>query len=316
MKNLRKNIIPVLFFAILMGFILRFSAMAKQYAYLGLSIWFEQMIPSLLPFMIISSMLIKLNLDEILIKPFSGIIKLLYKISDAGAYVLVMGLLCGFPMGAKAAVMEYDEGKISKEEAQFLLSFSNNIGPAYFLSFVYGNIYMGISLLHGIFFLYALPLLYGFILRRTVYRNLSVMPEALSHNKNVSPKKSFLGVLDESINNGLIQISMLGGYMIVCNLLVIIPKTLFYKNPSLCAFFHNILEISGGLLSIKSLNLPLDTAFALAHLSLGFTGISCHLQTFHIMGNTDLSKQKYMLHKLILCSIIGILLYIYCMFVL
>ena len=46
-------------------------------------------------------MLIKLNLDEILIKPFSGVIKLLYKISDAGVYVLVMGLLCGFPMGAR-----------------------------------------------------------------------------------------------------------------------------------------------------------------------------------------------------------------------
>lgn len=316
MKNLRKNIIAVLFFVILMGFILGFSAMAKQYAYLGLSIWFEQMVPSLLPFMIISTMLIKLNLDEILIKPFSGVIKLLYKISDAGVYVLVMGLLCGFPMGAKAAVMEYDEGKISKEEAQFLLAFSNNIGPAYFLSFVYGNIYTGIPLLHGIFFLYALPLLYGFILRRTVYKNLSVMQRALSYKKCASPKKSFLGVLDESINNGLIQISMLGGYMIVCNLLVIIPKTLFYQNPYLCAFFHNMLEISGGLLSVKSLNLPFHKAFALAHLSLGFTGISCHLQTFHIMGNTDLSKQKYMLHKLILCSIIGILLYVYCMFVL
>ena len=303
MKNFRKNIIPVLLFAALMGFILRFSAMAKQYAYLGLSIWFEQMIPSLLPFMIISSMLIKLNLDELLIKPFSGIFKFLYKISDAGVYVLVMGFLCGFPMGAKAAVMEYEEGKISKDEAQFLLSFSNNIGPAYFLSFVYGNIYTDIPLSHGLFFLYVLPLLYGFI-----------APEASCRKKGPSAAKPFLSVMDESINQGLMQISMLGGYMIVCNLLVIIPKTLFYENPYLCAFFHNLLEISGGLLSIKNLNLPAARAFALTHISLVFTGISCHLQTFHIMGSTDLSRQKYMLHKLILCSIIGILLTVYCMF--
>lgn len=314
MKNFRKNIIPVLLFAALMGFILRFSAMAKQYAYLGLSIWFEQMIPSLLPFMIISSMLIKLNLDELLIKPFSGILKFLYKISDAGVYVLVMGFLCGFPMGAKAAVMEYEEGKISKDEAQFLLSFSNNIGPAYFLSFVYGNIYTGIPVSHGLFFLYVLPLLYGFILRRTVYKRLHIAPGASCRQKGPSAAKPFLSVMDESINQGLIQISMLGGYMIVCNLLVIIPKTLFYENLNLCAFFHNLLEISGGLLSIKNLNLPAAKAFALTHLSLVFTGISCHLQTFHIMGSTGLSRQKYMLHKLILCSIIGILLTIYCMF--
>lgn len=307
MKNFRKNVIPVLLFAALMGFILRFSTMAKQYAYLGLSIWFEQMIPSLLPFMILSSMLIKLNLDELLIKPFSGVLKLLYKISDAGVYVLLMGLLCGFPMGAKAAVMEYEEGKISRDEAQFLLSFSNNIGPAYFLSFVYGNIYTGVPLFYGLFLLYALPLLYGFVLRRTAYRNLSVITKASRTGKNPSGPKPFLAVLDESIQNGLVQISMLGGYMILCNLLVVIPKTLFYKNPYLCAFFHNMLEISGGLLSVKSLNLPFEKAFAFAHLSLGFTGISCHFQTFHIMGDTDLSRQKYMLHKLILCSIIGIL---------
>lgn len=315
MKNFRKNIIPVLLFGALMGFILTHSAMAKQYAYLGLNIWFEQMIPSLLPFMILSSMLVKLNLDELLVKPFSGILKHLYKISDAGVYVLVMGFLCGFPMGAKAAVMEYEEGKISMEEAQFLLSFSNNIGPAYFLSFVYGNIYEEVPLSHGIFFLYALPLLYGFLLRRTIYRHLSVMP-ARPHKSKLFPKKPFLEVMDESINTGLIQISMLGGYMIVCNLLVMIPKILFYNNPYLCAFFHNMLEISGGLLSLKNLGLPLHKAFALSHLSLGFTGISCHLQTFHIMGGTNLSKQKYMLHKLIMCSIIGVLLYGYGMFIL
>lgn len=300
-------------FGILLFFILRYSAAAKEYAFLGLCVWFEQMIPSLLPFMIISSMLIKLGLDEILIKPIAGILKFVYRINDAGIYVLVMGFLCGFPMGAKAASMEYEEGKITKKEAEFLLSFTNNIGPAYFLSFVYGNIYEGIPVWKGLLFLYAMPLLYGFVIRYTLYRDLPVRPTAAHkppENGNIKPKKGFLTVLDTSINNGLSQIAMLGGYMILCNLLVMIPKIIFASNNAVSTFFHNLMEISGGLLAIRSLNLSSAAAFACSHISLAFTGISCHLQTFHILGQSGLSRQKYMLHKLVLCSIVGITLYL------
>lgn len=297
-----------------MFFILRYSDAAKQYAYLGLSVWFEQMIPSLLPFMIISSILIQLNLDEILIRPVRRILKFIYRISDAGIYVLVMGFLCGFPMGAKTASMEYEKGKITKEEAEYLLAFVNNIGPVYFLSFVYQNIYTGIPLYQGLLFLYGIPLLYGFILRHTMYKDLAVTQKSVSASQMAGAsgqKKSFLIALDESINHGLLQISMLGGYMIVCNLLVMIPKILLPANAAVCALFHNLLEISGGLMAIQKLNLAPLCTFALAHTALAFTGISCHLQTFHILGQSGLSKQKYMLHKLILCSIVGITLYLY-----
>lgn len=318
MKNFRKNIILTVMFGILLLFILRFSAQAKEYAFLGLSVWFEQMIPSLLPFMIISSMLIQLGLDEILIKPIGGVLKMIYRISDAGIYVLVMGFLCGFPMGAKAASMEYEEGKITKDEAEYLLTFTNNIGPVYFLSFVFGNIYDGIVVWKGLLFLYAIPLIYGILLRYTLYKHLpwqSSVPGKTSKGVNAGQKKSFLTVMDTSINNGLSQIAMLGGYMIICNLLVMIPKILFASNDHISALFHNLLEISGGLLAIRSLNLPADAAFACSHASLAFTGMSCHLQTFHILGHSGLSKQKYMLHKFILCSIVSITLYLYMTFI-
>lgn len=309
MKTFRKNLFLTLVLGMLLIFILCNSANAKQYAYLGLSVWFDQMIPSLLPFMILSSLLIRLNLDELLIKPVSGILKLLYNINDAGIYVLVMGFLCGFPMGAKTAAMEYEEGKLSRQEAEFLLAFTNNIGPAYFFSFVYGSIYTDMPLYAGLFCLYGIPLLYGLILRHTVYRNLTVTDSKAK--RSARKKQSFLSALDESVEGGLFQIAMLGGYMILCNLLVLIPKILFSSSLWAGSFFHNLLEVSGGLLSIKQFVLSSPAAFFLGHISLAFTGISCHLQTFHILGNTDLSKQKYMLHKLILCSIVGIVIYVW-----
>ncbi|MCH5280248.1 MAG: hypothetical protein J1E61_02175 [Lachnospiraceae bacterium] len=309
MKTFRKNLFLTLGLGILLIFILCYSDYAKQYAYLGLSVWFEQMIPSLLPFMILSSLLIKLNLDELLIKPIAGILRHLYHINDAGIYVLVMGFLCGFPMGAKTAAMEYEAGKLSRREAEFLLAFTNNIGPAYFLSFVYGSIYVAMPLYAGLFCLYGIPLLYGLFLRYTVYSDL---PETDYHVEKRSTKKySFLSALDESVEGGLFQIAMLGGYMVLCNLLVLIPKVLFSSHIWAGSFCHNLLEISGGLLAIKQSAPAPRAAFFFAHISLAFTGISCHLQTFHILGDTGLSKQKYMLHKLILCSIVGIVIYVW-----
>lgn len=311
MKNLIKNLFLSISFGILLYFILCYSTVAKEYAYLGLHVWFNQMIPSLLPFMIISSMLIHLNLDQIIVKPFAHIFRLIYCISDSAIYVLIMGFLCGFPMGAKTAALEYETGKISKDEAEYLLAFVNNIGPAYYLSFVYGNIISKQHLLFGLCLLYGVPILYGILLRYTVYRKRLSKPVAL-YGLKASPQQTttFFSAMDTSIHHGLIQIAMLGGYMILCNLLVMIPKLIFQHAPVICSFFHSLLEISGGLLSIRALNLSTMQTFAYTHTFLVFTGISCHLQTFHILKQSGLSCKKYMLHKIILCSIVCIILYI------
>ena len=76
-------------------------------------------------------------------------------------------------------------------------------------------------------------------------------------------------------------------------------------------FFYCILEISGGVLSIKSLHLSEAGSFVVAHAALAFNGLSCHLQTFHLINDCPFSRKKYMLHKIILCSITCILLFIF-----
>lgn len=311
MKNLIKNLFLSISFGILLYFILCYSTVAKEYAYLGLHVWFNQMIPSLLPFMIISSMLIHLNLDQIIVKPFAHIFRLIYRISDSAIYVLIMGFLCGFPMGAKTAALEYETEKIGKDEAEYLLAFANNIGPAYYLTFVYGNIIPKQHLLFGLCLLYGVPILYGILLRYTVYRKRLSKPVAV-YGLKASPRQTttFFSAMDTSIHHGLIQIAMLGGYMILCNLLVMIPMLIFQHASVICSFFHSLLEISGGLLSIRALKLSTMETFAYTHIFLVFTGISCHLQTFHILKQSGLSCKKYMLHKIILCSIVCIILYI------
>ena len=51
-----------------------------------------------------------------------------------GSYALLLGLICGYPMGAKLTADLFREGKITKSEAQYLLTFCNNPGPVFISS--------------------------------------------------------------------------------------------------------------------------------------------------------------------------------------
>ena len=324
MKYFIKNFVLASMFTILFVILLIHAQDTKYYAFTGLNIWYQHMLPALLPFMILSGLMIDLKLDGYIIKPFKFVIRPLFQISDAGIYTLFMGFLCGFPMGAKIAAMEYKEGNISQKEAEYLLCFCNNFGPAYFFSFICNNIYSQKLMLSGLFVLYGLPLLYGLFLRHSIYKN----EDFCSQNAIRNNKKSKMGIsiknlityTNSNIIKSLSQIGLLGGYMILCNMLMSAVTVFINHLPSLITpnstkrletLFYCVLEISGGILSLKSLNLSETVSFITAHAALAFNGLSCHLQTFHLISDCPFSRKKYMLHKMILCSITCILLFIF-----
>ena len=125
-----------LLFVYLIYLLLRYPVQALDYARTGLFLWFERMIPTLLPFMILSGIMVRMNLTERFASFFHPLFHRLFGISANGSYVLFMGMLCGFPMGARVIGELLESGKMSEEEGSYLLSFCNNIGPIYFISFV------------------------------------------------------------------------------------------------------------------------------------------------------------------------------------
>lgn len=173
-----------LLFLLLFGIsILRMPAKACSLAALALRLWFEKMIPSLFPFMILSGLIVRLDFSRSLSIPVYPLLGRLYRISKTMCTTLVMGFLFGFPLGAKTIAEEYSLGQLTKPQAQYLLSFCNNIGPVYLLSFALPL--MGLSedtadpllrrLVAAAFF--AVPLLYGLVLRYTVYRRIPLSAE-------------------------------------------------------------------------------------------------------------------------------------------
>lgn len=307
MKTLLKKALLTCLMAFLMIFVLLHGRTAKQFAALGLMTWYENMIPTLLPFMIFSGLLIRLDLVKLIIKPFSILLTPIFRINSYGIYVIVMGFLCGFPLGAKNCAELYKKGKLNKEEAEYLLAFTNNIGPTYFFTFVLSDIYKTDSPVFSSLLMFGLPFFYGILLRYTLYRKK--IPFFQKEDKKIvnlpqkKPASSLFEALDDSVTASLVQTAMLGGYMILFNLFVLIPFTLFQNNTSLYGMIHCLLEISGGFAVIKNQEMSELARMLLVHISLSFNGLCCFAQTMNMLQDTDLCGKKYFCHKLILCTL-------------
>ena len=141
--------------------------------------------------------------------------------------------------------------------------------------------------------MYGIPFLYGTVLRYTVYRSLDSEKGAARLLKESTP---FLQALDESVTASLTSITKLGGYMILFNLMSLLPSLLL-KNQTLLAVSSALLEISGGL------SLLGDKAPLLSLSLLPFGGFSCIAQTYSMIRDTDLSIGEYVMHKMILTAV-------------
>ena len=275
---------------------LRYPALSLEYASTGLTLWFTKMVPTLLPFMILSGIMIRMNLTERFVGLLHPLLHRIYGTSRNGSYTIIMGFLCGFPMGARIVGELYEQHKLSREESALLLSFCNNIGPIYFLSYVVPT--LGIDKPGRPFLLmYGIPLLYGFLLMRIrpwMTRKVSSCenhPETRSLQARQPGSCSLLAAIDASVLSGLIGIARLGGYMVFFNLLTIVFQPFQHVNTNILNIYRCLLEITSGIdCSGRSIN------YAILIL-LPFGGFSCIAQTYSMIRQTDLSLRPYVYHK-------------------
>lgn len=286
----------LLFLCILTFSILQSPAKACSYAALALKLWFEKMIPSLFPFMVLSGLIVRLNFSRTLSRPVYPFLGRTCRISRTMCTTLFLGFLFGFPLGAKTVAEQYRFGQLTKPEAQYLLTFCNNIGPVYLLSFALPLLGLSGSanlLKSAVLFIYfGTPLLYGLILRYTKYRKES-FPDKLPDKRPDKPSAplSFISALDDSVTSACAAVTRLGGYMVffmVCNILTETKPV-----------FAVIFEITSGLSLTKDL---LPPPFLLTMLTFG--GLSCFAQTYTCIRETDLSFGNYCFHKFFQTAIV------------
>lgn len=304
--------------------LLRYPALSLQYALAGLHLWFEKMIPTLLPFMILSGILINMNLTEGFVRLFHPILRFFYGTTPNGSYTLLMGFLCGFPMGARIAGELCRTGRLSVREGNRLLAFCNNIGPIYFLSFVVSTLSLEKPLLPFLV-MYGVPLIYGLFVMRVprlfrcrgdvltagtssclcrLTESISSKLSAASLSKQIPQTEGLLAATDNAVLAGLTGIAKLGGYMVFFNLLNILFVPFVHLPATLLQAYYCILEITGGIARCG----PGHPFLVLVMLPFG--GLSCIAQTYSMIRDTGLSIRTYICHKLAQTALTA-LIYIY-----
>lgn len=269
----------------------------------GLLLWFYTVLPTLLPFMIVSNLIIQLDITGYISKLLYPVLHKLLGISSNGCYPVLIGMLSGYPVGAKACADMVLEKKITKKEGQFLLSFCNNASPMFILSFIALQS-LGITrqsyLLLGIILLSALlsSLMYRFIF--TVRYSDSAFPKKMKPYLKVQSSEQGITIfqlLDASIINAFEVLVKVGGYIILFSILAQMVASISILPLMLRLTIIGLLEITTGANTIAAA--PIDHAKKIVLITAltAFGGFSSLTQTKSVVADSGLSIRIYLAVK-------------------
>ena len=129
MKNSFFNIIfVILLICILIGIVVH-PKLVLDSAHDSLLTWFNVVIPSLLPFFIISEILIGVGFVDFIGKLLQPIMKQVFRVPGVSAFPFAMSIISGYPTGIKIVSNLRSKKLISKLDAERTMSFSSTSVP-------------------------------------------------------------------------------------------------------------------------------------------------------------------------------------------
>ncbi len=289
----------------------------------GLLLWFQSVLPALLPFMILSGILVETRMLLPFCRRLQPILKHLFPISPEGCIPLFLGFFCGFPMGARVISDLRKSRQITSSEAQYLLGFCNNFSPAFLTGFV--KTYLpGVPIWNLFLVVFGSSLLYGILAGKRAVRSSPVpcpsekrIKDRASNTSGLQAKPSKLrtskgdtffsfSLIDDAIMRGFSSITKLGGYLMLFGIFAKMV-TAVKAVTILKAILLTITEITTSIpYTASTLTNPALRELILLP-GLVFGGISGIAQTKSMIANDGLSVKKYAAARL---KITGIALFL------
>ena len=278
----------------------------------GLKLCGNVIIPSLFPFFVLSSLVVELGLSRYLGRLFQPVMAPLFRVNGACASAVALGFVGGYPVGARTAISLYQSSQCSKTEAERLLAFCNNSGPAFILGVVgagvFGSgtiglllylVHVSASLLVGLLFRFYRPEEGP---RRGRFQGAQFQtasfPVAFTH--------SVTGALSSTLNicafilffTVTIRMLSLAGVLTgLAGLLSALFGPLGFSQSWAQRLLTGVLEVSSGVSSLTDGSL--SGRLSMAAFMLGWAGLSVHCQVMVFLGDSGLSLRTYLAGKLL-----------------
>ena len=293
---------------------------------MGFKLWFSILLPALLPFFIVAELMVSLGFVNFLGVILEPVMRPIFRLPGCSSLVVVMGFTSGFPIGAILSRKLYDEKLLTADEAERLVSFTNNCSPLFILGAV--GVGMFASPLAGYllaFSHYLSNILVGIIWRfrgssqiiSTFRREHSLLQEACQAFLQHQNTRGIGALLGDAIKNSLNNILAIAGFVIIfsvltrmlsvwgimdgiASLLTYLFKAFSLPYPVAYGLGMGMFEITLGTRTVV-LATQADFLYKLAAVSiiLAFSGFSIIAQVMSIMAGTTVRLSFYMLSRLI-----------------
>ena len=310
---MKKYLSPIICLLVLCALML-FSREAAEAAGEALKVCCGLILPTLFPFFVISVLMSRVGLPLYLGRLFAPIAKRLFRVSGTGASALFVGLCGGYPMGAAYIADMLKSGSIDMEEAEHLLAFCNNSGPAFIISAVGVGVFSSPAAGAFLYCVHICAALISGLLLRSFGKESGAVGKV--HIESMDLFTALPGAVRQSVQSVfnvcgfVVFFSVLTGLFEsggrLSSLLLILSERTGIAQPWFKALLCGALELGSGAAAMRSL--PLNTiSLALAAALLGWGGLSVHFQTLSIISQSGAKGALHMAGRLLSAGISALL---------
>lgn len=276
----------------------------------GLMLCYNVIIPSLFPFFVLSALVVDLGLAGYIGRALEGFMRPLFNVPGACASAFVLGFVGGYPVGARTALSLYQKGMCTKTEAERLLSFCNNSGPAFILGVVGAGVFTSSRVGVLLYLAHAaasicVGLFFRFYRRGKKGREARVSPkfeaERFTTAFTGAVKNSFLSTLNICafvvFFTVVIRLLFLSGALpALARLLGVLLSPLGFTQEWAERLLTGAIELSSGVWTLSGAG-GMAGRMSMAAFMLGWAGLSVHCQVLSFLGGSGLSVRTYIAGK-------------------
>ncbi|MDQ0285845.1 sporulation integral membrane protein YlbJ [Desulfofundulus luciae] len=295
----------------------------------GLGTWWNIVFPSLLPFFIVSELLMNFGIVHFMGVLLEPVMRPLFNVPGAGSFVLAIGYTSGYPIGAMVTARLRAQKLCTRIEAERLMSFTNNSSPLFMLAAVavgmFHNAFLG-PLIAGAHYLANLTLglalrFYGrrdpeVIPRPTADRNTWILRRALIEmaTRQRRDKRTPGQIIGDAVKNAINNLLNIGGFIILFAViirlltqagfidlvaralgLVLVPLGL---SPAvLPALASGLFEMTTGTKLASEAAAPLLHQLIAVAMILAWSGLSIQAQAASMIAGTDIRIGPFILAR-------------------
>lgn len=279
---------------------LRNAEIASEYIVSGLSLCARAVIPSLFPSMVVSELLIHSGISRGIGKLIRRPARALFGIGGESGCAVVLGMLCGFPIGARCALALYESGKIDRGELCLLLCISGSPSSAFLISAVgvtlFGDKAFGLTL-------YAITLtsatLTG-IIGKFILRRKGRAAPPLTYARENAPTESASSIFTQAVSSSAFAMLKICAFIVFFSAFVGTLSHMlnaFSLSETTEALIFGFFELTGGTARAAALGGRLGKLLCAAFA--GWSGVSVHFQLASLCDGKAVPMLPYVGAKLL-----------------